>query len=120
MFSNDNYGKDIKIENGDIAILNGDFATVGSTDNLNQAIQNRLQTALDSRIRLNAYGIAASIGNTTEIESYLLTSIYNTVMQDPRIKSIESLSYVGNGDQLEIDLKYIDINNRVRSYGGTI
>lgn len=116
----DNYGTDIEIKNDDISIYMNDFVQISGTENLAQAINCRLQTALDSRIRNTVYGIRASIGTAADADSYLLTSIYNTVLEDPRIKSIESLKYRGVGDNVYVELVYKDINNDIQSYGGLI
>lgn len=117
----DNYGNDIAIsESKDISIYMNDFVPISGTNNLEQALDSRLQTAIDSRIRNTVYGIRASVGTVADADSYLLTSIYNTVMEDPRVKSIELLEYRGSGENIYVHLVYTDINNESNGYGGLI
>lgn len=116
-----NYGIDIKLSNnGDLSANQGDLAVIYGDTNLDQAIRMRLETALNSRIRNSVYGIKASIGSVTQTESYLISSIEQTLMEEPRIKSIEKLSYSGDGDNLLIYIEYTDINNQRQNFGGKI
>lgn len=117
----DNYGIDIQIDkDGNFAVKNGDFDTVSGSDNLAQGMANRLTTASQKRIRLSAYGIRATIGDTMAVQSYLMSSIEQTVMQDPRIKTLDELVFNGKKDALNIDLNYTDINGETGKYSGEI
>ncbi len=107
----ENYGVDIKIDSsGDLDTFNGDFSLIGGSENMNQAILNRLTTASTKRIRYASYGIRDSIGDPVAIKSYLLGSIEQTLAEEPRIKSVENIILNGSGDKLEIDIHYTDIN----------
>lgn len=118
----DNYGSDLMInEDGDLDVsTSGDFSTVTGVDNLSQAISSRLQTGLDSRIHLVTYGIKNLLGNPLTAENYIIASIKETMLSEPRIKSIEKISFNGKGDKLNINVQYRDINNIDQFYGGTI
>lgn len=117
----DCYGVDIAIDDtGDIVIENGKIKTVGGKDNLAQAIQNRLSTALNSRIRLTVYGIRNSIGDPMAIKSYLNASIQETLLNEPRIDSIENLIYRGDGDNLDVEIAYTDISGNKGTFTGRI
>lgn len=116
----DNYGKDILIgTSGDFGVNQGDFAISKGITNLEQAIDNRLQTSIDNRIRLTLYGIRTSIGSSSEMQSYLISSISETLQNEPRIKSVEKISYKGVGDNVAITVDYIDINDESQTFGGT-
>ena len=118
----DIYGRDMAInENGDFDISpDEDIAAVSGTDNLLQAINNRLTTAAGKRIRVGAYGIRATIGDPMAINSYLMGSIERTVNEDPRIERIEDISFEGKGDVLLITVTYTDINGNQNKYQGAI
>lgn len=119
----DNYGVDIAItDEGDFDIAGGDFATVSGSDNLAQAIGMRLTTSQKSRIRLNSYGIKDTIGDPMAVKSYLASSIDQTIKADPRIKTIEEISYASknNGDDIQIDVTYTDINGKTGNYRGEL
>lgn len=117
----DNYGKDLIISNKDFGIYNGDIAVVGGVDNLEQALLNRYSTLIGARIRLEAYGIQASIGDAVKATSALIqASVHQTTVEDARVDSVEDISFVGAGDSLTVSVIYIDKNGAKRNFGGTI
>ena len=106
----DNYGRDIALnDEGDFAVQNGDFATTSSVENLNQAIAMRLTTASEKRIRYNAYGIKAQIGEEA-VKNYLLSTVEQTVLADPRVMEINEISASSDNDKIYIAVDYTDIN----------
>lgn len=117
----DNYGKDLLIDDKDFSIKNGDLAIVNGVDNLEQALINRYSTMMGARIRIEAYGIQASIGDSVKATSALIqSSVHQTTIEDPRVDSIEDISFVGNGDNLTVSVTYVDKNGTKRNLGGTI
>jgi hypothetical protein len=59
---------------------------------MNQAISMRLSETVGNRIRLNTYGIRNVAGIPDSVASaYICTSIKDTVMQDPRVESVDNL-----------------------------
>lgn len=117
----ENYGIDIKIDtSGDLETFNGDLALIDGSENLNQAIMNRLTTASVKRIRYASYGIRDSIGDPVAIKSYLLGSIEQTLAEEPRIKSVENIILNGSGDRLEIEIHYTDINGNNNNLVGEL
>lgn len=117
----DNYGKDLLINNKDFGVYNGDLALVGGVDNLEQALLNRYSTLIGARIRLEAYGIQASVGNALNATSALIqASVHQTTVEDPRVDSVEDISFEGKGDSLTVSVIYIDKNGAKRNFGGTI
>ena len=106
----DNYGRDIAIDDdGDFAVSGGDIAVVSGVENLNQAIAMRLTTAAEKRIRLNAYGIKAQIGENA-VKNYLLSTVEQTVLADPRVSEINEITLKGDNDKVYITVEYTDIN----------
>lgn len=117
-----NYGSDIKIGiDGDIEVLNGDLSTTKEVETLTQAINNRLKTVSGSRIRDVVYGIKANIGNASDaVTVFVAASIEQTILEDPRVKTVKSIHFLGSKDNLKVDVEYVDINDRKQSFGGVI
>lgn len=117
----DNYGKDLIILEGDFTVSNGDLKLVGGTDNLQQALLNRYATLIGARIRVEAYGIQASIGDAVKATSALIqASVHQTTIEDPRVESVEDIKFEGIGDKLAVVVVYIDKNGSKNEAGGTI
>lgn len=117
----DNYGSDIEIgEDGDFAVFAGDFGTLSGKKNLAQAVLMRLTTAGKKRIRLTSYGIRSTVGDTLAVESYLTSAIMQSVMADPRIASLNEISFTGDGDKLHLLISYHDINGDTGVFEGEI
>lgn len=102
---NNPYGTDISLdENNDLNLGEfEDFATKSAMDNIMQAVNLRLSEYVGSRVRLRAYGIKVDGGG---FDSYsvgvLITSIRDTLVQDPRIVSVSNFSARVNADKLEL------------------
>ncbi|GMO64392.1 MAG: hypothetical protein Ta2A_11880 [Treponemataceae bacterium] len=112
----DVYGKDVALDDdGFVQVKDNDFALTSGVNTLNQAILLRLKDTLNHRVRLNTYGIRMSLGGGKEASTYIATSIYNTILSDPRVLTIEALQYQGSGDSLIVDVKYKDVNNRINT-----
>jgi hypothetical protein len=117
----DNYGRDMAVtDSGGFAVEGGDFAVVKGPQNLHQAMGNRFATASNKRIRIGAYGIKNSIGDPTAIGMYLLSSIEQTMNEDPRIERIDDIQVEGRGDKFHINVTYTDINGNQNSYAGDV
>ncbi|MBO7692548.1 MAG: hypothetical protein J6W16_07290 [Methanobrevibacter sp.] len=117
----DNYGKDLLIEDKDFGVYNGDLAVVDGVDNLEQSLLNRYSTLVGARIRLEVYGIQASIGDALNATSALIqASVHQTTVEDPRVDSVEDILFEGKGDNLMVSVIYIDKNGAKRNFGGII
>lgn len=117
----DNYGKDLLIKDKDFSVYNGDIAIIDGVENLEQALLNRYSTLVGARIRVEAYGIQASIGDALSATSALIqASVHQTTVEDPRVDSVEDISFKGKGDSLTVSVIYIDKNGAKRNFGGTI
>lgn len=114
----DNRGVDLYIKNGDFSAFQGDLGFIDGINNVNQAIKNRLQTNIENRVRLTVYGIKATIGSSVEAESYLISSIQETLLQEPRIKTVDRIIYRGSGDNINITVEYTDIDDEKQTFGG--
>lgn len=123
IYDEDECGKDLALdENGDLNVdfSNGDLKKVAGNENIEQAIQSRLQTEMGTRIRDNSYGIKSVIGGTEAITAFLYASIHQTVLEDPRIQDIEYIKFNGNGDKLYYELGYITKLGTAEVLGGNI
>lgn len=100
----------------------GDFSYVSGKDNLLQAINLRLNESLGKRLRLTVYGLSVAIGspraNTAPI-GYILTNLRDTLKQDPRVKSIDSIKLNGVGDSLYVAFNVQAISDSM-SYEGVL
>jgi hypothetical protein len=116
----DALGIDIAIANGILQIgPNGDFVQKVDYENMNQAISMRLSESIGNRIRLNTYGIRNVAGIPDSVASaYICTSIKDTVMQDPRVESVENLYFQGIGDALFVSFDYYTYDGVLRKYQG--
>ena len=114
-------GKDIELtDSGDFATENGDLTVTHSTDTVNQAIVSRLATEAGTKIRDTAYGIKAEIGDSQTINAYLTASIENTILEDERIESVDSIEYSGTGDNLAYEVTYTTKNDKQNMISGVI
>lgn len=69
----------------------------------------RLTTASEKRIRYNAYGIKAQIGEEA-VKNYLLSTVEQTVLADPRVMEINEILASSDNDKIYIAVDYTDIN----------
>ena len=117
----DNYGKDLIIKNRDFAVYNGDLQLVNGIDNLEQALLNRYSTLVGARIRLEVYGIQASIGDALNASSSLIqASVHQTTVEDPRVETVEDIQFNGMGDELAVSVVYVDKNGTKQNFGGVV
>ena len=108
----DNYGKDILLTDDGRMVISpsGDYELTNGVDNLSQAVLLRLRERVAKRIRLVAYGIRTNISDPTAGISYITSSVDLTVRSDPRVLSVDSISFKGIGDTLWVYVHYSDIN----------
>lgn len=101
----DIYGTDIALDGlGDLVLAEfNDYATVSGTENIVQAIDLRLAEQDGSRVRLEAYGIKMDGGGYDAFSiAVVLTSIKETLLQDPRIQSVYNVTGRIYEDKLEL------------------
>ena len=119
-FINDVFGSDIKLDQyyNPVVGESGDFLSISDTLNVIQALNLRLNEELGTRLRLIVYGIKGAVGgpaNSTSPIAYIVNNIKDSVLQDPRIESIENMLVKGLGDQL-----YISFNSYTIKRGEVI
>ena len=107
------YKRDLK-HNGDfVATASGDLDTVSRSENLRQAIFNRLVTERGSLLHRPDYGIGIKRWQndvlTIEVQRRLANEVAEQLERDPRIASVDSVQ-VSNGENgiIEINLKITD------------
>ena len=114
-------GTDIKLdESGDLEIFGEDFSDVSGDENLKQAIEVRLSAYMGSNVRNVLYGLRNSTGQNQSSNAYVLASIEQTLLEEPRIAEINAISFSGRGDNLMIEIDYTNINNVKNVYQGVI
>lgn len=91
----DPYGTDVKLDqDGNIVIQeNGDLSLVSGLQNVQQAVDLRLNTVAGSMIKQSAFGITAQAGIAgTELAiKYLKVAIRSSLVKDPRISAVENM-----------------------------
>jgi hypothetical protein len=118
----DNYGRDILLTDDGriVTTASGDYALTGGVNNLLQAILLRLKESVAKRIRINAYGIRANIGDPAVGVAYIVSSIELTVISDPRVLSVHNIRFKAAGDHLDVRVAYSDINNTNGNIAGRV
>lgn len=100
-------GRDVQLSStGKVsANTSGDFNVIEGEPNLIQALNLRLNTELGTRLRLTLYGLKASIGKPQARvfgNSYIVSNLTDTLLQDPRVLTLADLSFLGDSDKLRI------------------
>lgn len=120
----DNYGVDIFLDKNGNMVLNDsktDFVFVSERKNLSQGILMRLRENINKRVKLQLYGIKTSLPDNAQAgAAYILSSIIQTLNQEPRIKELLGVSFKGEGDVLKIDIDYKDIDGSKTNITGII
>lgn len=104
----DPYGADIAINtDGSLAVTdNGDLATLTGMQVILQAIDIALSTPAGALIKQSAYGLIVSVGQpgVSMAVRYLRMNIKSTLLQDPRIESVDNLIIDIKGDAIQISM----------------
>ena len=110
----DVYGSDKRLNAGGeyVIMASGDFARIEGIENFMQAINLRLNEKLGSRLRLTIYGIRDSIGfamgEATPI-SYIISNIKDTLIQDPRVDSVDNIRLAIGEDIIQMSMNVYSI-----------
>ena len=107
-------GTDLKRdENGNLkADKQGNLKLVSGTENLSQAVLNRLDHTVGADVRRQAYGIQINIGDEQGSEAaqgYVMNSILDTLRQEPRIKEVNSIDFSLDGNTIIINVDITSI-----------
>ena len=115
----DPYGQDIKINSsGSMEISeSGDFNTVTGIENVKQAINNRLKTEEGAMLKQTSFGLAATTGSSWNdvVEKYLRMSLKMTLLKDPRISSVNGVTFYFSDGVL-----YVSMNIELVGYDNII
>ena len=89
------YGVDLHLtEDGDLEFNKAnDLSIVGGVDNALQAINIKLNSAVGSALKHTSLGLSAQAGvaNTAIAENYVKMHLRATVLQDPRVASVDNV-----------------------------
>lgn len=114
-------GTDLQLtEDGDIASFGGDSKPLSGDRNLQQAIGVRLSAFMGSNVRNVLFGLRNSTGDNQASNSYLMASLEQTLLEEPRIAEINKIEYMGRGDHVIISVDYTNIKNVRETYQGVI
>ena len=121
----DVYGTDVALVDGLLQISpSGDFLTVAGPANLDQALLNRLTVPVNNLVYHPTYGTQLytllGLGNGGQIGT--LGGIYaqRSVLQDPRIDSVQSMTVTITGDSIAIDGVVVAVNGKLLPVGTTL
>lgn len=97
----DSLGSDIALSgDGDLVLAEfNDYAATSGAENVGQAVDLRLSEYDGARIRVDAYGIKLSrSGFDSMSTAVLVSSIRETLIQDPRIQAVYDFKFLSDGD----------------------
>lgn len=108
-------------DSGDLTISNGDLAVVSGFPNLQQALQNRLETEKGELVYHPDYGngLLAYLGtiNGFPLVVFANKEITRTLLADPRVYSVSSISTQANGDVLSVTANInVNISNSTQQF----
>lgn len=106
---NEVFQRDILIEDGVLAVGNGDFLVASGRDNFKQAIRNRVDTEQGELIHHMTYGnrVRRLLGAVNGPTASLLAAQYtrSAVRADPRVRRVTSAKAEVVGDTVRVSLE---------------
>jgi hypothetical protein len=111
--SRDPYGADIKIgDDGEIVLReSNDVSLISGVENVKQAVNLRLNTLVGSMIKQTAFGLSTQPGlaGTELAEKYVRMGLKSSLVQDPRISSVDNVHVVVLKDSVtaSMDIKIV-------------
>lgn len=118
----DQLGSDIALVDGDYAVVKHDLGISKGMQTLEQAINNRLRTSINTRVRNVVYGIRNESGLADDkniaAASYISTAVEQTIMEDPRVQNIENISWEGVESGIAINVTYTTFSGLTTSFKG--
>ena len=103
----DPYGTDIRLDSsGNLIFQSNDFEMISGIHNVQQAIDLRINTEVGSMIKQSAYGITAQAGfaGSSMAIRYLKMALRSTIIQDPRVESIDDMLVSVGGDVIRVSM----------------
>ncbi|HEX7642029.1 MAG TPA: hypothetical protein VF472_07425 [Burkholderiaceae bacterium] len=117
------FGRDVLLVDGNLTIENGDVALVDGLDNLNQALQNLLQTDQGELLFHQDYGtlIRMLIGSKTGPTAALLAAEYakGPISADPRINDVTGATGTVGADGLQVVVQAVTVQGAPSSASAT-
>ena len=107
-FVRDPYGADIRIDkDGNIIVAeSNDVSLISGLNNVKQALDLRLSTAVGSMIKQTAYGLIGQpgIAGTELALKYVRMGIKAALMKDPRIEDVKNIYVTVDGDVVQANM----------------
>lgn len=110
------FQRDIRLENGMLAVEGGDFAVASGRENFRQAIKNRVETERGELIHHMDYGNRTRllIGAVNGPTASLLAAQYtkSAIKADPRVSRVTSAKATVSGDVASVVAEVEPVNGR--------
>jgi hypothetical protein len=104
----DPYGNDIRLDSDGNLVIGeaGDIALISGAKNVIQSIDMRLKTEVGAMIKQTAFGLQANVGSAGSSMAirYAKMAIRTSVMQDPRIDSVDNMIVNMQSDKIKISM----------------
>ena len=109
------FGSDVRLVNGALRAVNGNFDTVYNVDNFKQALVNKLKTEPGELLFHPKYGCDPrqyiGSGNSVTIAMVAGELIKRSMLADPRVSSVPTATATVSGDQLDISIKVVAVDD---------
>jgi phage baseplate assembly protein W len=110
------FGRDIKLTRGRLDISAGDFASVGGTDNLKQALRNAIETERGELIFHAKYGclLRQIIGTVNGPTAAVLAAQYAkaTMLADARVDRVSKSDATVLGDSVTVTVEVLPVTGK--------
>lgn len=121
----DIFGTDIAMSGGQIQFgISGDLATVSGADNLLQALDNRMQSALGDLVYHPAYGNGLPVmigkGGTTESAELCGVFVGRCISGDARIDSVQSITVTLSGGTAAVTGAFVAKGGKAMTTGNSL
>ena len=117
------FGQDIALTDGKLTFVDGDIAVVSGLANLNQALNNAVDTDQGELLYHTGYGclVRQIIGGKNDPTDVLLAADYakTTVSADPRIASVTSAVGTAVGNAIAVTVDAVTVQGSTSSTGVT-
>lgn len=113
--TDDLFGRDVALADGDLVVTDGDIALVSGVDNLSQAMRHLIKTEPGDLLFYPRYGCGVrpflGASNSKANGQVAGALVRRAVLADPRIDSIQAATVEIAGDAVRIEVTAMAIHN---------
>ena len=104
----DVFKEDLKLEDGDLVLSEGDYRTIAGVPNLEQAISLRLKAVLGETFILPDYGLPSAVGLRLNAETagYVSAHMRSQIVKDKRVRSVLLIEARDQGDAIDMSAQF--------------